>query len=99
MKREEVDKEEDLDEPYDDLILEKLKKAKANMSIWEFLMHSSSHRKALVKVLAKMDIQTTVNSKAMVAKVTENKQGMITFFDEDLPMEGRNHNRYSFQLK
>ena len=33
MEREEVVKEEDSDEPDDDLILEQLKKAKANVSI------------------------------------------------------------------
>ena len=33
LKREEVVKEEDSDEPEDDLILEQLKKAKANVSI------------------------------------------------------------------
>ena len=27
-----------------------------------------------------------------MAKITENKQGVITFSDADLPMEGRNHN-------
>ena len=59
-------------------------------------MHSSSHRKALVKTLAKMNIQTTATPEAMVAKVIENKQGVITFSDADLPMEGRNHNRVLF---
>ena len=43
VEREEVVKEEDSDEPDDDLILEQLKKAKVNVSIWELLMHSSSH--------------------------------------------------------
>ena len=73
MEKEEVVKEEDSYEPYDDLILEQLKKAKANVSIWELLMHSSSHRKALVKALAKINIQTTATPKAIVAKVIENK--------------------------
>ena len=59
-------------------------------------MHSSSHRKALVKALAKMNIQTTATLEAMVAKVIENKQGIITFYDANLPMEGRNHNRPLF---
>ena len=71
MKKEEVVKEEDSYEPDDDLILEQLKKAKANVSIWELLMHSSSHKKALVKALAKINIQTTLTSEAMVAKVTK----------------------------
>ena len=59
-------------------------------------MHSSSHRKALVKALTKMNIQTTATPEAMVAKITENKQGVITFSDADLPVEGRNHNRALF---
>ena len=45
VEKEEVVREEDSDEPDDDLILEQLKKAKENLSIWELLMHSSSHRK------------------------------------------------------
>ena len=59
-------------------------------------MHSSSHRKALVKALTKMNIQTNATPEAMVAKITENKQGVITFSDTDLPVEGRNHNRALF---
>ena len=55
-------------------------------------MHLSSHRKALVKALAKMNIETTTTPEAMVAKVTENKHGVITFSDEDLPIKRRNHN-------
>ena len=96
VEREEVAKEEDSNELDDDLILEQLKKAKANVSIWELLVYSSSHRKALVKALAKMNIQTTATPEAMVAKVTENKQRVITFFNADLPMEGRNYNRALF---
>ena len=59
-------------------------------------MHSSNHRKALVKALTKKNIQTTTTPEAMVAKVIENKQGVITFSDADLPVEGRNHNRALF---
>ena len=72
MEKEEV-VEEDSDEPNDNLILEQLKKAKASVSIWELLMHSSSHMKALVKALANMIIQTTTTPEAMVARITENK--------------------------
>ena len=98
VEKEEEVKEEDSDEPDDDLILEQLKKAKANVSIWELLMLSSSHRKALVKALAKMNIQTNTTPEAMVARITENKQGIITFSDADLPEEGRNHNKALFIL-
>ena len=56
IEKEEAVGEEDSDEPEDDLILEQLKKEKANVSIWELLIHSRSHRKALVKVLTKMSI-------------------------------------------
>ena len=72
-EKEEAVREEDSDELEDDLILEQLKKAKASVSIWELLIHSSSHRKALVKALAKMSIQTNVTPEAMVARITENK--------------------------
>ena len=98
VEKEEVVREEDSDEPEDDLILEQLKKSKASMSVWELLMHSSSHRKALVKALTKMSIQTNATSEAMVAKITENKQGVITFSNINLPVERRNHNRALFIL-
>ena len=91
-------KEEDSDEPDDDMILEQLKKAKANVSIWELLIHSSSHINALVKALTKMNIQTTAIPEDMVARITENKQGVITFSNINLPVERRNHNRALFIL-
>ena len=59
-------------------------------------MHSSSHRKALVKALTQMNIQTNATPEAMVAKITENKQGVITFSDAGLLVEGRNYNRALF---
>ena len=59
-------------------------------------MHSSNHKKALVKVLTKMNTQTNTTPEAMVAKIIENKQGVITFYDADVPVEGRNHNRALF---
>ena len=96
VEKEEVVGEEDSDELEDDLILEQLKKAKASVSICELLMYSSSHRKALVKALTKMNIQTNATPEAMVAKITKNKQGVITFSDVDLFVEGRNHNRALF---
>ena len=70
VEKEEVVREEDSDELEDDLILEQLKIAKASVSIWELLMHSSSHRKALVKALTKMNIQTNATPEAIVAKIT-----------------------------
>ena len=59
-------------------------------------MHSSSHRKALVKALSKMSIETAATPEALLAKVTEKKHGVITFSDEDLPLEGQNHNKTLF---
>ena len=96
IEKEEAIGEKDSDELDDDLILKQLKKAKANVSIWELLMHSSSHRKALVKALSKMSIQTNEIPESMVAKIIENKQGVITFSDADLLVEWRNYNRALF---
>ena len=48
---------------------------------------------ALIKPLAKMNIETTTSLEVMVAKVIENKHGMITFSDKDLPLGGRNHSK------
>ena len=43
-----------------------------------------------------MSIQTNATPEAIVAKIIENKQGVITFSDTDLPVEGRNHNKALF---
>ena len=61
-------------------------------------MHSSSHRKALVKALSKMSIETAATPEAILARVIEKKYGVITFLNEDLPLEGRNHNKSLFIL-
>ena len=50
----------------------------------------------MVKALTKMNIQTNATLEAMVAKITETRQGVITFSDTNLPVEGRNHNRALF---
>ena len=47
-------------------------------------MYSSSYRKALVKALSKMSIETAATLEAMLARVTEKKHGVITFSDDDL---------------
>ena len=88
--------EKKVERAVDDMILKQLKKAKASVSIWELLIHSSSHRKALVKALTKMNIQTNATPEAMVAKITENKQGVIIFSNADLPVEGGNYNKALF---
>ena len=45
-----------------------------------------------------MNIETTASLEVMVAKVTENKHGVITFSNEDLPLKERNHNKALFIL-
>ena len=79
-----------------DIVTEQLKKTKTNASIWDLLISSESHRRALVKALTQIPIPETATPDEVVRLMTERKKGEITFSDEDLPLEGRDHNKALF---
>ena len=70
-----------------------MKKTKANASIWDLLVCSYSHRKALVDALSKIQVSEDVSPENMVGLMMDRKSGEITFTNEDLPLEGRDHNK------
>ena len=45
----------------EDRVTDQLKKAKANVSIWDLLVYSHSHRKALVDALSKIKVPEDVS--------------------------------------
>ena len=59
-------------------------------------MHSRDHREALVLALDQKRISMSCTPEQMVGALTETPLGTIIFFDDDLPLEGRDHYRALF---
>ncbi|XP_070015779.1 uncharacterized protein [Nicotiana sylvestris] len=75
-------------------IVEKLRKTPTQISLLSLLIHSDEHRRVLMKILNEAHIpdKVTVNHLEKIAgKIFEASR--ITFSDEELPMEGTEHNR------
>ncbi|XP_070020808.1 uncharacterized protein [Nicotiana sylvestris] len=75
-------------------IVEQLKKTPAQISLLSLLIHSDEHRRVLMKILNKAHVpdKITVNHLEKIAgKIFEANR--ITFSDDELPMEGTEHNR------
>ncbi|XP_070040394.1 uncharacterized protein [Nicotiana tomentosiformis] len=75
-------------------IVEQLRKTPAQISLLSLLIHSDEHRKALMKILNEAHVpdKITVNHLKKIAnKIFE--ANMITFSDDELPIEGTEHNR------
>ncbi|XP_016507809.2 uncharacterized protein LOC107825451 [Nicotiana tabacum] len=75
-------------------IMEQLRKTPAQISLLSLLIHSNEHRRALMKILneAHVSNKITVNYLEKIAnKIFEANR--IAFLDEELPLEGTEHNR------
>ncbi|XP_070035361.1 uncharacterized protein [Nicotiana tomentosiformis] len=75
-------------------IVEQLRKTPAQISLLSLLIHSDEHRKALMKILNEAHVpdKITVNHLEKIAnKIFEANR--ITFSDDELPIEGTEHNR------
>ncbi|XP_070036516.1 uncharacterized protein [Nicotiana tomentosiformis] len=75
-------------------IVEQLRKTPAQISLLSLLIHSDEHRRALMKILNEAHVpdKITVNHLEKIAnKIFEANR--ITFSDDELPMEGTEHNR------
>ncbi|XP_075109517.1 uncharacterized protein LOC107804037 [Nicotiana tabacum] len=75
-------------------IVEQLRKTLAQISLLSLLIHSDEHRKVLMKILNEAHVpnKITVNHLEKIAgKIFEANR--ITFSDDELPMEGTEHNR------
>ena len=80
----------------DDTVLKQLKKIQAQVIIWDLLMASKKHRDALVRALDDVKIATDASPCEMIASLMQAPSNVVTFSDEDLPLEGRVHNRPLF---
>ena len=59
-------------------------------------MHSKVHREVLVMAFDHKKIPITCTPNQMVESLIESSQGAIAFTDDDLPLEGRDHNKALF---
>ncbi|XP_009626866.1 uncharacterized protein [Nicotiana tomentosiformis] len=75
-------------------IVEQLRKTPTQISLLSLLIHSDDHCKALMKILneAYVPDKITVNHLEKIANKIF-KANRITFSDDELPMEGTEHNR------
>ena len=75
-------------------IVEQLRKTPAQISLLSLLIHSDEHRRALMKILNEAHVpdKISVNHLEKIAnKIFEVNR--VTFSDDELPVEGTEHNR------
>ncbi|XP_070028749.1 uncharacterized protein [Nicotiana sylvestris] len=75
-------------------VVEQLKKTPAQISLLSLLIHSDEHRRALMKILNEAHVpnEISVNHLETIAdKIFEVNR--VTFSDDDLPVEGTEHNK------
>ena len=81
-------------QPKDYSIVKHLEKTPTQISVWALLVRYQLHRQALMKALN--DAYVTVGTSSDNVAITTNQviQGHhISFCDEELPFEGRSHNK------
>ncbi|XP_077222805.1 uncharacterized protein LOC143856462 isoform X2 [Tasmannia lanceolata] len=82
-----------LDEEEDNL-LNQLKKTQANVSIWGLLMASPKHRQVVLHELNSSQVSVEITPDELVGLVAMTKASKaLSFSDEDLPAEGKDHTR------
>ncbi|MCL7051591.1 hypothetical protein MKW94_001443 [Papaver nudicaule] len=75
-------------------IVEQLRKTKENISIWGLLMASTSHREAVLAELNSSHVCSSISPEELAGTVARViRENLLTFSDEDLPTEGKEHNR------
>ncbi|KAK4722428.1 hypothetical protein R3W88_012661 [Solanum pinnatisectum] len=81
-------------QPKDYSIVKHLEKTPAQISVWDLLMSSQIHRHALIKTLDDSYVPVGTNSDNLAAMINQVIRGhRISFCDEELPFEGRMHNK------
>ncbi|XP_015084367.1 uncharacterized protein LOC107027821 [Solanum pennellii] len=81
-------------QPKDYSIVKHLEKTPAQISVWALLMSSQSHRQALMKALDDTYVPSGTSSDNVAAMIHQVIRGhRISFCDDELPVEGRTHNK------
>ncbi|XP_077215948.1 uncharacterized protein LOC143850601 [Tasmannia lanceolata] len=78
----------------EDNLLKQLKKTQANVSIWGLLMASPKHRQVVLRELNSSQVSVEITPDELVSLVAATRASRdLSFTDEDLPPEGRDHVR------
>jgi len=75
-------------------VIEQLNKTPARISLLGLLMNSEPHRALLVKILNEAHVVQDISVegfRGIVNNITTNNY--LTFADEEMPIEGRGHNK------
>ncbi|XP_052735483.1 uncharacterized protein LOC128197475 [Vigna angularis] len=75
-------------------VVEQLNRMPARISLLELLMHSTSHRKLLMKILSEAHVEQGVSLnkfEGIIGNIIANNY--LTFTDEEIPTKGRGHNK------
>jgi len=75
-------------------VVEQLNRMHARISLLDLLMHSTSHRKLLMKILSGAHVEQNISLdsfEGIVSNITANNY--LTFTDEEIPTKGRGHNK------
>ncbi|RDX78035.1 hypothetical protein CR513_41753, partial [Mucuna pruriens] len=75
-------------------LLDHMNKTLARISLLSLLLNSESHQNLLLKVLKEAHVATHITVErfgGIVSNLTSN--GQLTFSDEEIPIEGRQHNQ------
>jgi len=75
-------------------VVDQLNQMPARVSLLELLMHSTSHRKLLIKILSGAHVEQDIsldNFEGIVSYITANIY--LTFTEDKIPLEGRGHNK------
>ncbi|XP_069150323.1 uncharacterized protein [Solanum lycopersicum] len=81
-------------QPKDYSIVKHTEKTPAQISVWAVLMSSWSYRQALMKALDDTYVPSGTSSDNVDAMIHQVIQGhRISFCDDELPVEGRSHNK------
>ncbi|XP_077247226.1 uncharacterized protein LOC143886942 [Tasmannia lanceolata] len=78
----------------DENLLRQLKKTQANISIWGLLMNSAKHREVILREVNAAKVSVDITPDHLVGLVAMARVSKtLSFTDEDLTLEGRNHSR------
>ena len=75
-------------------MVEQLNRMSARISLLELLMHSTAHRRLLMKILSGAHVEQNISLdkfEGIVNNITIND--FLTFLDDEIPVEGRGHNK------
>ena len=75
-------------------MVDQLNRMPARISLLELLMHSTFHRKLLMKILSEAHVKQDISLgkfEGIVSHITTNNY--LTFTEDEIPSEGRGHNK------